>query len=259
MSAMRCVNYLPYHKVHLWRRVINMHRYECFQNWTSPLPYFSLPPSLFSFFLLLRANNIKTTFFKCNPPVDVLETFSIPSPLLLCLCLSSSLLLNLLIALQCGTIWKMFWSHKVIRKSTNLYDCSYNGGTRINLPLPRSSWLIFIIKILFLISMDFLPRAGTAVTPLTRTYNVLNIQINIFFSLSSFLQHVKLFLQSSTKPTPPSLPSIMVWPPQTTSSRADALNAPTTHSASLTSPCSCLFAIRKWKTAIKVALYAEGS
>lgn len=85
MSVMRCVNYLPYHKVHLWHTAINMHQYECFQNWTSPLFYSPpLPLSPFHppFFFSLRANNTKTTFLKCNPPVDVLETFPIPSPLL---------------------------------------------------------------------------------------------------------------------------------------------------------------------------------
>lgn len=82
----------------------------------------------------------------------------------------------------------------------------------LSLTLPLSSCLIFIIKILFLISMDFVPRAVMALTPLTLTYNVLNIQIKIF-SLSSFLQHVKLFLQSTTKPTPPT-PSLFPFPPR---------------------------------------------
>lgn len=128
-------------------------------------------------------------------------------------------------------------------------------STALSLTLPLSFCLIFIIKILFLISMDFLPRAATAMTPLTRTYNVLNIQIKIF-SLSSFLQHVKLFLQSTTKPTPPT-PSVPLFPldyalaSTNTTSYADAVTAPTTHPASLyrthtlTFPCSCLFAIRK--------------
>lgn len=135
--------------------------------------------------------------------------------------------------------------------------------TALLLPLTSlSPCLIFIIKILFLISMDFLPRAAMAMTPLTRSYNVLNIQIKIF-SLSSFLQHAKLFLQSTTKPTPPtpsvSLSSIVARPSTNTTSYADALNAPN-HPPSLslslcrprnhththqTSHCSCPFAITK--------------
>lgn len=115
MSVMRRVNYLPYHKVHLWCTVINMRLDECFQNWTSLL--LSLfHPSLHPFF---RANNRKTTFLKCNPPVDVLETFPLPSP-------RPPLLLHLLLLLlssgksaYCIIMWddlKMFGSHKVIRK-----------------------------------------------------------------------------------------------------------------------------------------------
>lgn len=50
----------------------------------------------------------------------------------------------------------------------------------LSLTLPLSLCLIFIIEILFLISVDFLPSAATAMTPLTRTYNILNIQIKIF-------------------------------------------------------------------------------
>lgn len=126
----------------------------------------------------------------------------------------------------------------------------------LSLTLPLSPCLIFIIKILFLISMDFLPRAATALTPLTRTYNVLNIQIKIF-SLSSFLQHVKLFLQSTTKPTPPT-PSVLPFPLDcglactNITSYADALKAPATHPASLSlshspPPCSCFLAITKVK------------
>lgn len=90
--------------------------------------------------------------------------------------------------------------------------------TSPSLSLSLYPCLIFIIKILFLISMDFLPRAAMAMTPLTRAYNVLNIQIKIF-SLSSFLRHAKLFLQSSTKASPahtlcfpPSLPSTTAGP-----------------------------------------------
>lgn len=129
MSVMCCVNYLPYHKVHLWRTAINMHQYECFQNWTSPLSFSPptpfLPSTLPLFFFLLGANKtIKTTSLKCNPPVDVLKTFPIPSLLVSLflaalsptVSLSSSLPVNLLIVLWCGMICKMFSSHKVIRK-----------------------------------------------------------------------------------------------------------------------------------------------
>lgn len=65
----------------------------------SPLLFSSLPLSPFCppYFFLLRANNTKTTFLKCNPPVDVLETFPIPSPLLSVLAaLSLSLSISLL-------------------------------------------------------------------------------------------------------------------------------------------------------------------
>lgn len=151
--------------------------------------------------------------------------------------------------------------------------------TALAFSLSSSFFLIFIIKILFLIFMDFLPGAAAAMTPLKRTYNVLNIEIKKFFKLflydmwNYFCNQPQTPLPTPT-PTPTALPSS---PPNMAdlaltnmAPYADALN-PTTrppcqpfsgvraHKHTHTSHCSCLFAITKWKAAIKVALYKEGS
>lgn len=83
--------------------------------------------------------------------------------------------------------------------------------TALAFSLSSSFFLIFIIKILFLIFMDFLPGAAAAMTPLKRTYNVLNIEIKKFFKLflydmwNYFCNQPQTPLPTPT-PTPTALP-----------------------------------------------------
>lgn len=95
-------------------------------------------------------------------------------------------------------------------------------------------FLIFIIKILFLIFMDFLPAAATVMTPLKRTYNVLNIEIKKFF-FKLFLYDMWNYFcnQPQSHPRPcllvfPLPPSNMAALASTnTAPYADPLNPPT--------------------------------